>query len=159
MITLRGEFLVCCVLCCCVKRCKTPVCGFKNASVCTFKKSPCVPAPRSHMFQHMCAWCQHTRGRLGRTHGCVFESTHGVLQRFTPQHKTQHTRHTRHTTHNTNNTQQHTTTTHGDLERRRRKKTERREEKMKDEREEKMRDKREDERQERREDETKEKRR
>ena len=32
------------------------------------------------MWQHMCAWCQYTRGRFERTHGkrfFFFESTHG----------------------------------------------------------------------------------
>ena len=29
------------------------MCGFKNASVCTFKTSPCMPAPRAHVFQHV----------------------------------------------------------------------------------------------------------
>ena len=45
MITIRGQILV--------SRTNDdllrPVCGFKNASVCTFKTSPCVPAPRAHV--------------------------------------------------------------------------------------------------------------
>ena len=32
--------------------CGVPVCTFKNASVCTFKTSPCVPAPRPHVLPH-----------------------------------------------------------------------------------------------------------
>ena len=39
-------------------------------SVCGFKTSPCVRSKRHHvygdhayMFQRMCAWCRHTRGR------------------------------------------------------------------------------------------------
>ena len=43
----------------------------KNVTVCTFKTSPCVPAPRAHMSQHVCAWCRYTRGRFERTHGDV----------------------------------------------------------------------------------------
>ena len=63
------------------------VCGLarKKPSVCRFKTSPCVGSKRlrvyrqhAHMFQHMCAWCRHTRGRFECTHGGVFEATNGV---------------------------------------------------------------------------------
>ena len=37
--------------------------GFKTSPGCTFKTSPCVPAPRAHMFQHVCAWCRYSPGR------------------------------------------------------------------------------------------------
>ena len=46
--------------------------------VCTFKTSPCVPAPRAHVLKHVCAWCRYTRGRFECTHGGVSESTHGA---------------------------------------------------------------------------------
>ena len=51
-----------------------PVCMYKTPSVCRFKTSPCVPAPRAHVETHVCAWCRHTRGRFECTHGDVFES-------------------------------------------------------------------------------------
>ena len=44
----------------------------QRVSVCTFKTSPCVPAPRAHMFQQVCAWCRYKRGRFERAHGDVF---------------------------------------------------------------------------------------
>ena len=92
----------------------TPVCGSQNASLCTFKTSPCVPAPRP-----MWTWCWNTLGRFECTHG---ESTHGVFQRATP-YATTTTTHTAATTttatvnnnttaqqqHNKTTTQQHTT--------------------------------------------------
>ena len=81
----RGVCLVCVrVWCVCVfvwvfvccgtfKKVEKPYFGLKNASVCTFKTSPCVPAPRAHVLTcarfNMCAWCRRTRGRRGRTHG------------------------------------------------------------------------------------------
>ena len=34
------------------KRGKT-VCGFENVTVCTFKTSPCMPAPRAHVLKHV----------------------------------------------------------------------------------------------------------
>ena len=32
---------------------ENPRVSIPNASVCTFKTSPCVPAPRAHVFQHV----------------------------------------------------------------------------------------------------------
>ena len=48
-----------------------PRVSIQNVSMCTFKTSPCVPAPRAHVFQcfNMCAWCRHKRGRFEWTHG------------------------------------------------------------------------------------------
>ena len=90
----------------------------KHVSVCTFKTSPCVPAPRAHMLKHVCAWCRYTRGRFERTHGDVL-SGHGVSNLVT--NDTPHRTHTQHTT-----TQHNTTTTpHGDRERQRETKTDR----------------------------------
>ena len=37
-----------------------PVFGFKNASVCTFKTSPCMPAPRAHVLKHVRVVPVHT---------------------------------------------------------------------------------------------------
>ena len=55
----------------------------KNVTVCTFKTSPCIPAPRAHMLKHVCAWCRYTRGRFERTHG-------DVLRGHTAPHTTPH---------------------------------------------------------------------
>ena len=52
-----------CVFVCCgtlKERGKTRVCGFKYASVCTFKTSPCMPAPSAHVFQHVRVMPIHT---------------------------------------------------------------------------------------------------
>ena len=72
-----------CVLCCVVCVVVVVVCVWcvfvccgtlkrrgKNPCVHS-KKSPCMPAPRPHVFQHVCAWCRDTRGRFERTHGDV----------------------------------------------------------------------------------------
>ena len=59
-----------------------PHVDLKNASVCRFKTSPCMPATRAHMFQHVCACCRHTRRRFECTHGKRFESTHGGHRQF-----------------------------------------------------------------------------
>ena len=40
------------------------VCGFKNVTVCTFKTSPCVPAPRLHVFQHVRVLPVHTEAKV-----------------------------------------------------------------------------------------------
>ena len=63
---------------------KTHILPMKNVTVCTFKTSPFVPAPRAHMFQHVCAWCRYTRRRFERTHG-------DVLSGHTAPHTTSHT--------------------------------------------------------------------
>ena len=56
--------------------CGVSVCTFKNASVCTFKTSPCVPTPRPHVVTHAGVvpvhtgtLSIHTRRFFGRTHG------------------------------------------------------------------------------------------
>ena len=46
-------FVCACVCCGTLKNVEKPVCGFKNASVCTFKTSLCMPAPRVNVFQHV----------------------------------------------------------------------------------------------------------
>ena len=74
--------------------------------VCPFNTSPCMPAPRAHVFQHVrvvpvhkgTSWTD-TRGRFGRTH------THHTPH-TTPHPKTQHTTHNTQHDHNTTTTQQ-----------------------------------------------------
>ena len=87
----------------------------QNASVCGFKTSPCVPAPRAHVFQHMCACCRCTRGRFERTHGGVlsghtgfFSVPHRTLHHDHVHNQQPHTNKHAHPTHNTH--QQHTPT-------------------------------------------------
>ena len=73
----------------------TPLCVHLNTSpVCTFKTSQCLRAPRAHMFQHVCALCQHTRGRFERTHGDVLNGHNGVFSVSHTTHRTHHTDHT-----------------------------------------------------------------
>ena len=80
--------VVCCVFVCVVARWKNvekPVCGFKNAFVYTFRTSPCMLAPRVHVFStcghvagtHENVLNAHTLRHFERTHGDVFECTHG----------------------------------------------------------------------------------
>ena len=109
-------------------------------SVCGFKTSPCVRSKRprvyrhhAYMFQHMCAWCRHTRGRLECTHGDVlnlhtvtFLNPHTGFPRFfsVPQHTHTHQTHTtttkQHHDHNdTHHTTQHNTQHHMETDRER----------------------------------------
>ena len=98
---------------------KTLVLPMNNVSVCAFKTSPFVPAPRAHMFQHVCAWCRYKRGRFERTHGDVLSGHTGFssVPHHTPHTTTQHR-----TTHN-NTRRQRQTETDRDRGRRQRKKT------------------------------------
>ena len=76
-----------------------------NVSVCTFKTSPCMPAPRAHVFQHV-GVVRYTRGRFERTHGDVL-NLHTVFSSVS--HHTPHRTHT--TIQDTRHyTQQHTET-------------------------------------------------
>ena len=87
----------------------------------------------AHMFQHMCAWCRHTRGRFERTHGGVFEAKYGFFPRFVQRAATHTNTHTKHTTttkqHHDHNDTHHTTPQHtiphGDRERQRQTEAER----------------------------------
>ena len=101
-----------------------------HVPVCTFNTSPCMPAPRAHVFRHVCAWCRYTRGRVEWTHGffSVSHTTHHTPHRThtTPQHKTQHT-----TTHHNNTT----TTPHDNRDRERDRDRQRPREKRKEKRE------------------------
>ena len=119
VITLRGEMLVssgvvggrCCVCC------RGAVAAIQNP-VCPSKTSPCMPAPRAHV-KNMCALGAGTHGDVLNVHTEAFLNPDtGVLQRFTPQHKTQ----------DTQQPQQHTETWKEDGERRQRKREKRRRE-------------------------------
>ena len=60
-----------------LKKCqKSHVLPMKNVTVCTFKASPCVPAPRAHVFQH------------------VRVDARRVFLRAKPRHTPHHTKHT-----------------------------------------------------------------
>ena len=90
------------------------------------KTPPCVHSKRTrvyrhhaYMFQHMCAWCRHTRGRFKCTHGNVIEPTHGFFHFYSACRNThKHTRTRTHQTHHDHQTtprpQRHTphNTTH-----------------------------------------------
>ncbi len=72
--------------------------SIQNVPVCTFKTSPCVPAPRAHVETHVRVM-PATRGRFGRTYG-VFTVPHNTNHTthhtaHTPQHKTRHNTSTR----------------------------------------------------------------
>ena len=90
-----------------------PVCRFKNASVCRFKTSPCMPAPRTHVEKHVRVLPAYT-GTVRMYTWRRFESTHWVFSlphhapHTTPHHATQ-TPHKQTTTHNDTHT--HTTNT------------------------------------------------
>ena len=109
----------------------------QNVPVCTFKTSPYVRSklPRvyqhhAYMFQHMCAWCRHTRGRFECTHGGTFLNPHTSFPRFSRYHNTYKT-HTNTNTHK--HTQTHTNThkhqIHHDHRERKRKRDKTRQEK------------------------------
>ena len=75
--------------------------------VCGFRTSPCVPAPRAHVFQHMFQH-RHTRGRFECTHGGALEAQYGFFHVFFSACRNSHT----HQTHNTTTNNTTTTTTH-----------------------------------------------
>ena len=93
----RGVCVCVCVSLCvfvCVAAREKNVCGFKNASVCALKTSPCMPAPRAHV--STCARGAGTHGDVlnGPTGAGVIGSSahqnlptygHHVLQRFTKE--------------------------------------------------------------------------
>ena len=87
-----------------LKKCqKSLISPMKHVSVCTFKTSPCVPAPRAHVLKHVRAWCRYKRGRFERTHGDVLS---GHTEFFSVSHTTHHN-----TRHNTTTRPQHHTET------------------------------------------------
>ena len=102
---------------------KTPLppCVHSNTSPYVRSKRPSVYRHHAHMFQHVCALCRHTRGRLNVHTEAFFFKSPGVFSAFhtTPQHCTHHTDHTPHhdTRHNTTRRQ---TETDRDRERRQR---------------------------------------
>ena len=69
LLCVRGVVVWCAVWC---GTLKTPCVDSKNASVCRFKTSPCMPA----------AWCRYTRRRSECTHGERFKSTPGGRRQF-----------------------------------------------------------------------------
>ena len=80
----------------------------KNVTVCTFKASPCVPAPRAHVFQHVRVVPVHT-GTFWIYGRRVFSACQAAPH--TTPHKTHTHTHTPQTTQTTHtNTQQHTET-------------------------------------------------
>ena len=103
---------------------KSLVLPMNNVSVCAFKTSPFVPAPRAHMFQHVCAWCRYKRGRFERTHGDVLSGHTEFFQCATPHHHTTAT-----TPHNNTRRQRETET---DRDRGRRQKEDRDRERIED---------------------------
>ena len=140
-----------------LKKCQKPLgLPMKNVSVCTFKTSPCVPAPRAHMLKHVCVWCRCTRQRFERTHGDVLSghithhttphTHHNTTQHNTTQHNTTQHNTTQHNTtqHNTTQHNNTTTTPHGDRDRDRQRQGKKtgteREEKTEEERQDKTRE-------------------
>ena len=63
--------VVWCVMLCCVVPCGAGVvlwCCVVVCVVCVRPKRPRVYQHHAHMLKFMCAWCQHTRGRVEWTH-------------------------------------------------------------------------------------------
>ena len=58
----------------------------KNASVCRFKTSPCVPAPRPHVVTHAGVVPVHTEAFLNVHTGTPHHTTPQHTQHITPQH-------------------------------------------------------------------------
>ena len=93
----------------------------KNVPVCTFKTSPCVPAPRAHVLKHVCAWCRYTRGGFERSHGDVLSGhTEFRSVSHTNTHTSTHTTHHDTTHHDHNTTRRKTETEKEDRDRERR---------------------------------------
>ena len=97
--------------------------------VCPFDTSPCVPAPRAHVFQHVRVVPVHTETFWTDTYHTPHTTPHPKTQHNTTQHDTPH-----HTT--TTRPQHHTETEKEDRERLRR-----REKRKKTEREERTKEK------------------
>ena len=62
------------LLLCCGVHAEKPRVSIQNVSVCTFKTSPSVPAPRAHVFQHV---------RGAGTHGDVLTAHTGTFRTYT----------------------------------------------------------------------------
>ena len=93
------------------RRRKTLRVQIQNASVCAFRKPPCVPGKRPHV-QHMLSFSRYTRRRLARTHGGVLNLHKEGFSAWqaAPHHTTHHQQNTQH--HNTTYTPQHTSHAH-----------------------------------------------
>ena len=74
------------------------VCPSQKTSVCRFKTSSCVPAPRAHVVTHVRVVAVHT--------GTFWVYTRRFFLRAKPRHTPNHTHNT--TQHNTQHTTQHT---------------------------------------------------
>ena len=66
--------------------------SIQNVPVCAFKASPCVPAPRAHVFQHVRVVPAYT-GRFACTHGGVLNPHTGLFSVPQPQRHTHHRPH------------------------------------------------------------------
>ena len=62
------QVVLCSDLSCGAVRCVVWCVSVQNVP-CVRPKRPRVYRHHARMFRHMCAWCQHTRERFGRTHG------------------------------------------------------------------------------------------
>ena len=88
-----------------------------NASMCTFKTFPCVPAPRAHVFIHVDLLLVHT-GTFLNAHTEACRNPHTGFSTFFSAYRTTHTAHTKHiarpttTPHHTTCTPTHNTTQH-----------------------------------------------
>ena len=51
-----------CVRCVVCETLKNPVCPLNTSPCVRSITSPCMPAPRAHVFQHVCAWCGYYTG-------------------------------------------------------------------------------------------------
>ena len=100
--------------------------------VCPFDTSPCVPAPRAHVFQHVRVVCVHTGTFWTDTYHTPHTTPHPKTQHNTTQHDTPH-----HTT--TTRPQHHTETEKEDRERRERRQRERERERERRQREKRQR--------------------
>ena len=95
-----------------------PMCGFESFP-CVRSKRPLVYRHHAHMFQHMCAWCRHTRDVLN-VHTEAFFKPNTVFSRFsacrntnklTHKHTHKHTHTNTQTPHTTQHNTQHRTET------------------------------------------------
>ena len=63
--------------------------SIQNVTMCTFKTSPCLPAPRAHVFQHVRVFPAYTNGHT--THATPHTHTHTHHRLHTHSHTQHHT--------------------------------------------------------------------
>ena len=63
--------------------------SIQNVTMCTFKTSPCLPAPRAHVFQHVRVFPAYTNGHT--THATPHTHTHTPQTPHALPHTTSHT--------------------------------------------------------------------